>query len=56
MTGSQLDNNALAPDRYMERHVTDLKVTVAKFEERIDGIKSTMVTKEEYTKGRLDSG
>lgn len=47
--------NAPSPDRFMERDVTDLRVTVGKFEERIDGIKENMVTKDELTKGLGDA-
>ena len=32
-----------APDQYMERHVTDLRVTVGRFDERINDIRGTAV-------------
>ena len=47
MSTERKDKDAPSPDRYMERDVTDLRITVGKFEERIDGIKENMVTKAE---------
>ena len=47
--------NAPSPDRFMERDVSDLRVTVGKFEERIDGIRSSMVTKEQLANSRLET-
>lgn len=35
------ERDAPSPDRFMERDVTDLRVTVGKFEERIDSIRRT---------------
>ena len=43
-----------APDQYMERHVTDLRVTVGRFDERINDIRGTMVTKEDLAKSKLE--
>ena len=55
MTADKGGHDEQAPDRYMERDVSDLRVTVGKFEERIDNIKDNMVTKESLANSRLDT-
>ena len=55
MSSEENERNAPSPDRFMERDVTDLRVTVGKFEERINGIKDNMVTKEHLAKSRLET-
>ena len=45
------ERNAPSPDRFMERDVNDLRVTVGRFEERISNIKENMVTKDQLTEG-----
>lgn len=44
-----------APDQYMERDVTDLRVTVGRFDERINDIRGKMVTKEDLANSRLST-
>ena len=45
-TGAK-EPNAPSPDRFMERDVNDLRVTVGKFEERISNLKENTVTREQ---------
>lgn len=52
---NQSDKDTPSPDKYYERDVTDLRVEVGKFDERIRNIKDSMVTKEHLAKSRLDT-
>ncbi len=52
---NQSDKDTPSPDKYYERDVTDLRVEVVKFDERIRNIKDSMVTKELLAKSRLDT-
>ena len=44
-----------SPDRFMERDVTDLRVEIGRFSERLVSIKENMVTKEELANWRVQS-
>lgn len=55
MSTGEKEPNAPSPDRFMERDVTDLRVTVGRFDEKIRGIQDTMVTKEHLAKSRLET-
>ena len=48
------DAAASSPDRFVERDVTDLKVEIGKFDERLRNIKDNMVTKEHLANRRAD--
>jgi len=54
MSVDRKEPDAPSPDRFMERDVSDLRVSVGKFEERIDGIKETMVTKEDLANANVE--
>lgn len=48
-------SDASSPDKYVERDVTDLRVEFGKFDERLQNIKDTMVTKEQFANWKLDT-
>ena len=54
MSSEGKERNTPSPDRFMERDVSDLRVTVGKFEERIDGIKENMVTKTDLANANVE--
>ena len=54
MSANPKDPNAPNPDRFVERDVTDLRVEVGRFRERLDGFKENMVTKAELADRRAE--
>ena len=54
MSASDKEPDALSPDRFMERDVSDLRVTVGNFEERIEGIRENMVTKADLANANVE--
>ena len=55
MNPEKRDSDALNPDRYMERDVTDLRVEVGRFSERFRNIETNMVTKEQFAKRQVQA-
>ena len=55
MSPDAQDANTPSPDRYVERDVTDLRVEVGRFDERLRSLKDNMVTKEDLANQRVQA-
>ena len=51
---NEKEPNAPGPDRYMERDVSDFRVTVGKFGERIEGIGENMAAKADLADANVE--
>lgn len=49
------DSNSPPPDRFVQREVSDLKVEVGRFDERIRNLEETRVTREEIANRRANA-
>lgn len=49
------DPNALPPDRFVQREVSDLQVEIGRFDERIRNLEKNQVTREEIANRRADA-
>ena len=55
MSENKGTGDASSPDKYVQRDVTDLKVEIGKFDEKLRNLKDNMVTKEQFANSKLES-